>query len=83
MANPIMSETDLLALGKGQVVYLRTLSVVEVHRLFPQLVEGLPASINTFFSLFGADGEPLALTDTRMAAVGHAIQDDMEIAGIH
>ena len=30
-----------------------------------------------------ADGTPLALTDTKQAAIGHAFDDDLEIASVH
>ena len=45
-------------------------------------LKGLPKGIN-LFSLHAADGTPLALTDTRQAAIGHAIDDDLEIASVH
>ena len=49
--------------------------VVRINKLAPK-------GIN-LFSLHAADGTPLALTDTRQAAVGHAIDDDLEIASVH
>ena len=30
-----------------------------------------------------ADGTPLALTDSRQAALGHAMGDELEIASLH
>ena len=35
------------------------------------------------FALHAADGTPLALTDSRQAAVGHAMGDELEIASLH
>ncbi len=32
---------------------------------------------------YAADGTPIALTDTRQAAVGHALGDELEIASLH
>jgi hypothetical protein len=49
--------------------------------MFPA-IEGLPQGIN-LFSLHAADGTPLALTDTKQAAIGQAIDDDLEIASVH
>ncbi|MFV0367822.1 MAG: DUF1150 domain-containing protein [Hyphomicrobiaceae bacterium] len=78
---PIMSEVEFAKLGDGHVAYIKTMTSEEASRLFPT-VEGLPQGIN-LFSLHGADGTPLALTDTRSAAVGHALGDELEIASLH
>jgi hypothetical protein len=76
-----MTENELATLGGGVVAYIKTLTSDEASRMFPA-VEGLPKGIN-LFSLHAADGTPLALTDTRQAAIGHAIDDDLEIASVH
>ena len=78
---PIMSELEFAKLGDGHVAYIKTMTSEEASRLFPT-VEGLPQGIN-LFSLYGADGTPLALTDTRSAAVGQAMGDELEIASLH
>ena len=77
----VMTENELATLGGGVVAYIKTLTSDEASRMFPA-VEGLPQGIN-LFSLHAADGTPLALTDTRQAAIGHAIDDDLEIASVH
>ena len=68
-------------MGGGAVAYIKMLTSDEASRMFPA-VEGLPQGIN-LFSLHAADGTPLALTDTKQAAIGHAIDDDLEIASVH
>ena len=78
---PIMSELEFAKLGDGHVAYIKTMTSEEASRLFPT-VEGLPQGIH-LFALHGADGTPLALTDTRSAAVGHAMGDELEIASVH
>jgi hypothetical protein len=77
----VMTEHELATLGGGVVAYIKTLTADEASRMFPA-IEGLPTGIN-LFSLHAADGTPLALTDTRQAAIGHAIDDDLEIASVH
>jgi hypothetical protein len=77
----VMTEKEFATLGGGVVAYIKTLTSDEASRMFPT-VEGLPQGIN-LFSLHAADGTPLALTDTRQAAVGHALDDDLEIASVH
>ncbi|MCB1506445.1 MAG: DUF1150 domain-containing protein [Hyphomicrobiaceae bacterium] len=78
---PVMSELEFAKLGDGHVAYIKTMTSEEAHRLFPT-VEGLPQGTN-LFSLHGADGTPIALTDTHSAAVGHALGDELEIASLH
>ena len=77
----LISESELATLGGGAVAYIKTLTSDEASRMFPA-VEGLPQGIS-LFSLHAADGTPLALTDTRQVAIGHAFDDDLEIASVH
>ena len=53
----------------------------EAREMFPA-IEGLPNGIN-LFSLHAADGTPIALTDTRQAALSHAMEDELAIASVH
>ncbi len=80
-AAPFVSEVELARLGGGQLAYIRELTSDEAHEMFPA-VEGLPSGIN-LFALHGADGTPIALTDSRQAALGHAIDDELEVASVH
>jgi hypothetical protein len=73
--------TDLARLGGGKVAYIRIMSHDEAKEMFPA-VEGLPQGID-LFALHAADGTPLVLTDSRQAAIGHAMGDELEIASIH
>jgi hypothetical protein len=78
---PVMSEIELARLGGGQVAYIKTMSSDEASKLFPA-IEGLPQGIN-LYALHGADGTPLAITDTRQAALSHAMDGELEIASVH
>ena len=78
---PVMSMSDLARLGGGKVAYIKVMTPEEAREMFPS-IEGVPSGIN-LFALHAADGTPLALTDTRQAAVGHAIGDELEIASLH
>jgi hypothetical protein len=49
--------------------------------MFPS-IEDLPRGIN-LFALHAADGTPIALTDTRQAALSHAMDGELEIASVH
>jgi hypothetical protein len=74
-------KTEFAALGGGILAYIKELSSEEAGRMFPS-VEDLPIGIN-LYSLHAADGTPIALTDTRQAALGHAIEDDLAVASVH
>jgi hypothetical protein len=78
---PVMSELELAKLGGGEVAYIKVMTSDEVERMFPAVTD-VPRGIN-FYALHAADGTPLALTDSRQAAVGHALGDELEIASLH
>lgn len=81
MPVPVMSMSDLAKLGGGKVAYIKVMTTDEAKEAFPS-VEGLPTGIS-LYALHAADGTPLALTDSRQAAVGHAMGDELEIASLH
>lgn len=78
---PVMSEIELARLGGGQVAYIKVLDVEEARQLFPA-IEGLPAGVR-LFALHAADGTPIALTDSRQAALSHAMDGELAIASVH
>jgi hypothetical protein len=78
---PVMSENELARLGGGQVAYIKTMSSDDALKMFPA-IEDLPRGIN-LFALHAADGTPIALTDTRQAALSHAMDGELEIASLH
>ena len=78
---PVMSQRELARLGGGEIAYIKVLSSDEAQRLYPA-VEGLPGGID-LYALHAADGTPIALTDSRQAAIGHARGDKLEVASVH
>jgi hypothetical protein len=80
-APPLMSTTDLAKLGGGKIAYIRVMTSDEAKEMFPA-VEGIPTGIS-LYALHAADGTPIALTDSRQSALGHAMGDDLEIASVH
>ena len=78
---PPMSMRELAQLGDGKVAYIKVMTHDEAKELFPA-VENLPEGID-LYSLHAADGTPLILTDSRQAAIGHALGDELEIASVH
>ena len=77
----VMSAKDLANLGGGKVAYIKALTSDEAKAMFPA-VQGIPAGIS-LYALHAADGTPIALTDSRQAAVGHAMDGELEIASLH
>ncbi len=49
--------------------------------MFPA-VTGLPTGIS-LFALQAADGTPIALTDSKQAALSHALDGELAIASLH
>ncbi len=76
-----MSQFELAKLGGGHVAYIKTLTAGEAQRMFPAANE-LPSGIN-LYALHAADGTPIALTDTKQAALSHAMEGELLIASIH
>lgn len=77
----IMSEAELGKLGGGDVAYIKEMTSEEATKLFPG-VKDLPRGVN-LFALHHADGTPIALTDSRNAAIGHAIEDELVVHSVH
>ncbi len=77
----VMSQRELAALGGGRLAYIRMMSSDEAKRMYPS-IDDLPPGIQ-LFALQAADGTPIALTDSLQAALGHAIGDELEVAGLH
>ena len=80
-AAQVMSQIEFAGLGGGHVAYIKTLTPDDAKKMFPA-IEGLPAGIN-LFALHAADGTPIALTDTRQAALSHAMDGELEVAYVH
>ena len=76
-----MSEIELANLGDGKIAYIKMVTGAEARDAYPG-VKGIPADVE-LFALHAADGTPLALTDSRQAAMGHALGEDLEITSIH
>jgi len=74
-------EFELEAWGEGELAYIKPLSAKDVKDLFPQL-GGLPEGID-LFAVVSADGTPMALTDSRSAALENVEENDLELVTVH
>ncbi|MEJ2116546.1 MAG: DUF1150 family protein [Alphaproteobacteria bacterium] len=79
-----MSEIEFASLGDGELAYIKTLRTHEAKIIYPQ-VEGLselPGDV-MIFAVHAADGTPLALTDTRFAALENVKENNLELVSLH
>ena len=76
-----MSRKEFKRLGDGDVAYIKQLDVALAQELFPGLGERLEGI--DLFAVLGADGTPLALTDSRTAAIANAIENDLVPVSVH
>ncbi|HUW72586.1 MAG TPA: DUF1150 domain-containing protein [Methyloceanibacter sp.] len=77
----LMSLKELALLGDGEVAYIRQVDSDAAEMLFPAL-EDAPEGID-LFAVLGADGTPIALTDSRTAAIANAIENDLVPVSVH
>ena len=76
-----MSRSEFAQLGDGEVAYIKQVDPDAAERLFPAL-QSAPKGID-LFAVLGADGTPLALTDSRNAAIANAIENDLVPVSVH
>ncbi len=78
---PLMSPTELALLGDGVVAYIKQVNPDAVELLFPS-ADDMPEGID-LYAVLGADGTPIALTDSRNAAIANAIENDLVPLSVH
>ncbi len=76
-----MSRKEFKQLGDGEVAYIKQLDTDLAQELFPALSGKLDGI--DLFAVLGADGTPLALTDSRSAAIANAIENDLVPLSVH
>ena len=76
-----ISLKELALLGDGEVAYIKQVDPDAAERLFPTL-EDAPEGID-LFAVLSADGTPIALTDSRNAAIANAIENDLVPVSVH
>ena len=76
-----ITQGELAMIGDGQVAYIKQLDRNVAQKLFPALRDA-PEGIN-LFAVLGADGTPLALTDSWNAAFANAMQHDLVPVSVH
>jgi hypothetical protein len=77
----LMTRSEFAQLGDGEVAYIKQLDSDAAERLFPALSDA-PKGID-LYAVLGADGTPIALTDSRTAAIANAIENDLVPVSVH
>lgn len=78
---PLMSRNELKQLGDGEVAYIKQLNLEVAQMLFPAIGEKLEGI--DLYAVLAADGTPIALTDSRTAAIANAIENDLVPVSVH
>jgi len=78
---PQISLEALATMGDGQIAYVKQIRSEDVPHLFPQAPQIAPGL--KLFSLHGADGTPIMLTDSREAALANAWSQELEAVSVH
>jgi hypothetical protein len=76
-----MTRSEFAQLGDGEVAYIKQLDLDLAQQLFPALRDKLEGI--DLYAVLGADGTPLALTDSRNAAIANAIENDLVPLSVH
>jgi hypothetical protein len=77
----LMTPSEFAQLGDGEVAYIKQLDRDVAKQLFPSLRRTAKGII--LYAVLGADGTPLALADSRNAAIANAIENDLVPLSVH
>ena len=76
-----VSPLELARMGGGRLAYIRPIRVEEAMRILGAPIEAPPGV--RLYAAFHADGQPLAIADSRAAALANALEHDLEPASVH
>ena len=68
-------------LGERAIAYVKTISLTDAQRLFPELTDIPPSA--KLFALLAADGSPIVLTNSKEAAIASAWRCELETVSVH
>jgi hypothetical protein len=75
------SEINLASLGLGEVAYVRKVTPREVERMTGQKI--VTGAGKALYCLYMADGTPMAVSDSREAALANAFEHDLAAISVH
>jgi hypothetical protein len=81
MHRPMLTPEELARLGGGVLAYVREIGSSEALKLLGEKVI-LPRG-QKLFCLCNADGTPISISDSREAAIGQALENELVPASLH
>ena len=72
---------DLAHFGDGSLAYIKPISVEDAQQLIGDM--GVVPPNLELYCLFGADGTPLAISDSQALALENALEHDLEAIRLH
>ena len=76
-----MSPEAFATLGGSQLAYVKQVRSEDLPLLYPQAPRFVPGL--SLFALHAADGTPIAISDSRAAAVADAASHHLETMSVH
>ena len=77
----VLSDREFAALGGGHLAYVREIDSDKATSLI-----GKPVAVDPgthIYAVYGADGSPLAITDSRAAAIANAVEHELMPMSVH
>jgi hypothetical protein len=77
----VLPDNEFAALGGGHIAYVREIDPEKATSMI-----GKPVSVEPgthIFAVYGADGQPLAITDSHAAAVANAVEHELMPMSVH
>ncbi|MEM7299935.1 MAG: DUF1150 family protein [Pseudomonadota bacterium] len=76
-----LTRDEFTELGLDQVGYIRLMTTEALEACFPG-IEGLPTG-HRLWTLFGADGEPIVISDHQDGVLSSAMDRELEQVSLH
>ena len=76
-----VSPEQLQAIGAGLLAYVKPIAVEDAAKMLGQPIQAGPDGM--LFALFGANGQPISISQSREAAIGNAEEHELVAASLH
>lgn len=76
-----LSDSEFAALGGGHIAYVREIGPEIAATLIGRPVTVLPGT--HIYAVYSADGRPMAVTDSRDAAIANAVEHELMPMSVH
>ena len=76
-----VSLVELARMGGGRLAYVRPIRVEEAMRILGAPIQAPPGI--ELYAAFHADGQPLAIADSKAGALANVLENDLEPASVH